>query len=341
MGLRGKGGSMKDKRFIWQICEIILCGLLITCGIVLLLLLPPETEAGLRTILAAAVFLLCMVLCANGIYLLWRIHHMLENHRELGDQFREYLLEQQEQDQLSKGDMAYLEQLLHFSTSSLQKEFTSQILLAQSEIHSLQNQINPHFLYNTLENIRSRALLQNCFEVAEMAEALAMVFRYSISQPNEMATLKEELENAKNFLMIQNHRFNNKFGFEERIEDESIYSCRLPIMTIQPLIENAIYHGLELKDGVGTITIHAYCSQERITLCISDDGIGMDITRLQAVQASLCNSAGGFPSRKKNGIALINVDQRLRFYFGPEYGLKIFSMKNVGTTVQIELPTAK
>lgn len=140
-----------------------------------------------------------------------------------------------------------IHRLIQYVKQSVENEYTSQMLASQAEIHALQSQINPHFLYNTLDTIRSMAIIRDSEDIAQMAESLSMLFRYSISRPGEMATLKDELDNVKNYLVIQGYRFPGKFKYQQRIEDEELLQYKLPVLTIQPVIENAIHHGLETR----------------------------------------------------------------------------------------------
>ncbi len=236
-----------------------------------------------------------------------------------------------------------VDRLINQVKVAIQSDYTSQMLKSQAEMHALQSQINPHFLYNTLETIRSHAIAQKSNQIAEMTEALATLFRYSISRPGEMATFAEELENVHNYLVIQQYRFPAKFRVVKQIEDQRILDYQLPRLTIQPIVENAIHHGLETKMGAGTVTIRAYSTQSRLIIVVADDGSGMTPAQLSQLQEALRGDAkrDGEPSggKKKNaGIALINVNQRLKFYFGSEYGLKVYCTQNVGTTVEISLP---
>lgn len=235
------------------------------------------------------------------------------------------------------------DRLIAYIRQILKSNYDSQILKSQAEIHALQSQINPHFLYNTLETIRSQAVIQGSESIEEMTEALAVLFRYSISRPGEMATLKEELENVDNYLLIQQYRFPDKFRLEKDVEDERLLDCRIPVLTIQPLIENAIHHGLEMKMGTGVVKIRVFGTQDRLLILITDDGLGMPAKRLDEIRAALKAEDERFyleqmGSQRHSGIALINVNRRIRFYFGREYGLHIYSTQDVGTTVELSLP---
>ncbi len=228
-----------------------------------------------------------------------------------------------------------------------QDEYKAQTLRSQAEVFALQSQINPHFLYNTLDTIRSYALLSDTEDIAAMTESLSTLFRYSISRPGEMATLKEELDNVKNYLLIQQYRFPDKVEYLEDIEDNDILNYRMPILTIQPIVENAIHHGLEMKLGKGYVKLKAFRTDRNITLLISDNGIGMSEGMLEELRKKLeredeDSTAHSAKGRKKgSGIALINVDKRLKFYYGHQYGLKVRSTLGTGTMVEINLPLDK
>ena len=224
--------------------------------------------------------------------------------------------------------------------------YREQEKLRREELKALQAQINPHFLYNTLDTIRSMAIIRDSEDIAQMAESLSMLFRYSISRPGEMATLKDELDNVKNYLVIQGYRFPGKFKYQQRIEDEELLQYKLPVLTIQPVIENAIHHGLETKVGGGQVSVYAYSTQERFIIRIADNGMGMTEQQMDSLRERL--SKGRFiyeqdrdlKKRGNTGIALPNVNQRIKFYYGDDYGIKVYSTAGIGTIVEIILPAA-
>lgn len=220
--------------------------------------------------------------------------------------------------------------------------YSEQILTKQAELIALQSQINPHFLYNTLDSIRGQALQENMPQLAEMTEALSTFFRYSISTKDDFVTLEQEIKNVKNYFTIQQYRFGNRFRmrFVCNPEDQPlIFSIFLPKLTLQPIIENAIFHGLEPKECMGTITVRADITDKRLLLSVSDDGVGMDEATLSIVNERLYKGSYGIPKNTRaTGIALSNVNSRIRLYFGDEYGLNINSTKNMGTDVNIVLP---
>ena len=251
---------------------------------------------------------------------------------------------------IQTGDEEYLrlasspKQIFTYIMNMIGREAKAQILKTQAEMRALQNQINPHFLYNTLETIRSHAIAYKIDDIAEMTEALATLFRYGISRPGEMSTLEQELKNVKNYLIIQKYRFGDKIQVKWELEDEErIQECLLPSLTIQPVVENAIHHGLERKIGKGNVTIRAFTTQSKLMIQISDDGIGIPQEKLKKILQSLDQyhadtESTGQGQNTDVGIALINVNQRLKFYFGPEYGINITSIVDCGTMVEISLP---
>ncbi|MCD8371478.1 MAG: sensor histidine kinase [Clostridiales bacterium] len=233
-----------------------------------------------------------------------------------------------------------LKELLNREKSARENEYKAESMRVRAEIHALQSQINPHFLYNTLETIRSIALSKNAEDIALMTESLSEIFRYAISKPGEMATVKEELSNVRSYLLIQQYRYPNKLSYCEEIEDEQVLDYRIPILTIQPIIENAVSHGLEMKVGNGVVRFHAYMTDCHVVMRISDNGVGMSEEALRRLRIRL--ASGEQPEdgeeHRSTGIALCNVNQRLKFYFGEQYGLNIMSTTGTGTIVEVTLP---
>jgi two-component system sensor histidine kinase YesM len=216
----------------------------------------------------------------------------------------------------------------------------------QAQYLALQNQINPHFLYNTLEGIRSEAMLAGLTQVAEMTEALATFFRYTISKVENLVSVEEELQNCETYFQIQQYRFGSRLELkiEYNPEDrDDIFSCRLPKLTMQPILENSIIHGTECKIGTGHLTIHLERTKQRLAIRISDDGIGMDENNLILMNERLARSGKALmeqnsDTRGRGGIALINVNNRIHLLFGEEYGIHVYSILGTGTDVEISLP---
>ena len=217
----------------------------------------------------------------------------------------------------------------------------------QAQYLALQNQINPHFLYNTLEGIRGETLSAGLESVAEMTEALATFFRYTISNVENLVTLEDELTNIENYYIIQQYRFGERLSLRVEVdsEDESeIMKYYLPKLTLQPIVENSIYHGVERKIGKGNICIKVEATSKRLIITVSDDGLGMKKERLIELNAKLNSTSFEYAktgSEIKGGIAIVNVNSRIKLLFGEEYGICIYSTLGSGTDVDITLPLIK
>ncbi len=235
-----------------------------------------------------------------------------------------------------------LAKILQKYANDLESGYSAKVEDRQSKINSLQSQINPHFLYNTLECIRSEAVCQECDSIARMAKALASFFRYSISRKENVVTIEDELNNIQHYIMIQNYRFEDKFLFQVEMapEDKRVYACQIPKMTIQPIVENAIFHGLETKQGECRVAIRIRLTKNLVLLTVSDNGIGMDERELKKLRDGMEQESVGIEKKSAhgNGIALYNVNQRLKLLFGENYGIHIYSTKGEGTDVEIQMP---
>lgn len=208
---------------------------------------------------------------------------------------------------------------------------------------ALQNQINPHFLYNTLEGIRSDALIAGVTNIADIVESLAVYFRYTISKMDRLVTLDEEMVNLKNYLVIQNYRFGGKIKMEEIYEscDRSIGQCLIPKLVLQPFFENSIIHGLEGKVGKGRIRIIFSITMDLLLITIEDDGVGIPEDELSKINMNMntvsmdAEIEGG---NEMGGIAIKNVNNRIKLLLGDKYGIKIRSVVGYGTSVDLTLP---
>ena len=228
--------------------------------------------------------------------------------------------------------------------AKLKAEYSASMSDSQSRINALQNQINPHFLYNTLECIRSEAIIQGCDNIAHMSNALASFFRYSISRRENIVTLRDELNNIRNYFLIQQFRFEDRFFLDIELDEENtaVQECLLPKMTIQPIVENSIFHGLEPKPGQGHVKIRVRSTENLLHLVITDDGIGMDAETLARMRANMerkyAETNADRTAGHGNGIAMHNVNQRIKLIFGPEYGVQIYSSDGQGTQVEVLVP---
>lgn len=202
----------------------------------------------------------------------------------------------------------------------------------KNELDALQSQINPHFLYNTLDSIIWMVESERYDEAVDMVTALANLFRISISKGKNIITIREEFQHAINYSKIQKVRFKNKFQVDF-ILDESLEKYVTIKLIIQPLLENAIYYGVEAMDGDGEIVVMAYEKEDDIYIDVIDNGIGMPPEQVEHLLTD-----GNYERKRGSGIGLKNVDQRIKLYFGNDYGLRIKSEPDVGTKITIHLP---
>ncbi len=206
----------------------------------------------------------------------------------------------------------------------------------KQEFDTLQSQINPHFLYNTLDIIVWMIENEKPDQAVKAVTALARFFRISLSRGRSIITVKDELEHVRNYLMIQHMRFKNRFSYIIEAEDEVLELASLKLM-LQPLVENAIYHGMEFMDGDGEIVIAAWKEKGDLYLKVSDNGLGMTEEQVEQLFSDKPHSG----SSRGSGIGVKNVNERIRLYFGSEYGLSIESEPDEGTTVTIHLPAVE
>jgi two-component system, sensor histidine kinase YesM len=210
----------------------------------------------------------------------------------------------------------------------------------QAELAFLQSQINPHFLYNTLESIRGMASAKGVDEIKEMTRALSQIFRYSV-KGTEDVNLSEEIEIIKSYVKIQQIRFQNRFDVEYHLNPEAL-ECMVPKMILQPVVENAIYHGLEPTSRKGSL--HIECSLKSVNelvVTVKDNGVGIDDDKLDKIMLDLSASdrkelAGGGAN-----IGIVNVNNRLKLIYGDRYGIEIKSRINEGTEITLNIPARR
>lgn len=199
----------------------------------------------------------------------------------------------------------------------------------------LQSQVNPHFLFNVLNSIARLALIEDAKEIEDVVYALSDLLRYSLRNIEEVVKLKDEIQCVNDYITIQKKRYHDKFKFNFEL-DKDLYNINIPLLTIQPILENAIIHGFK-EENEGVIDIKSIKKEDIIIISIKDDGIGIKKELLD----SLINYGEENKKRKTThitGIGINNVHKRLQHYFGSKYGLEIFSQYGEGTEVQIKLP---
>ncbi|HAB00316.1 MAG TPA: sensor histidine kinase [Ruminococcaceae bacterium] len=204
--------------------------------------------------------------------------------------------------------------------------------LRKTELKALQAQINPHFLYNTLDSIQWMCERGKTEQAAAMVSALAKLFRISISRGHELIPIKDEVQHAKSYLIIQSYRYRNQFSYHFEVE-EGLEDFLCNKITIQPLIENAIYHGINRMVDEGEITVCVKtaedCPQD-ILITVEDNGVGMTQEQCRKILEKGRSDSGG--------IGVKNVNDRLKIYFGEAYGIEIHSEPDVGTKVVVRIP---
>jgi len=221
----------------------------------------------------------------------------------------------------------------------IKKEYENKLITLDSQMKALEAQINSHFLYNTLESINSIAEIEEIESISTMSLALGNMFRYSIKTKSELVTIGEELNHVKDYISIQTIRFDNRFNLVVNIDD-NLLEYKILKLILQPIVENALYHGLQYCNYGNTIEINGYIKKSNICLDITDNGIGISEEQLHNLQNKLAEKPhfAELGQRNAQSIGLKNIHSRIELYYGQEYGLTIHSKKKEGTVINIKLP---
>lgn len=203
---------------------------------------------------------------------------------------------------------------------------------AAAEIQALQSQINPHFLYNTLGSIKWIASMQQADKIVDMTEALISLLRYAARHESSMVSIRDEMDNISNYMTIQNVRYYNRIQMIWEVED-ALLDHYVPKLILQPIIENAIFHGIADSEEDGTIIVHICKEDRRIKIHIGDNGIGMDLETMRSLEQALSARHS-----QKYGIGVQNVHRRIQLHFGDQYGVTFTSIQGNGTTFTITIP---
>ena len=206
----------------------------------------------------------------------------------------------------------------------------------QLEVAIIQAQMNPHFLYNTLYSIKGLCDMGLNEDASEMISALSSFFRISISRGNEIISIEEEIDHIKSYLYIMEMRYGDDFSYTINV-DEKVLSSRIIKLTLQPLIENAIYHGVKLNRNQGFINVRVSQVGDKVQLEVEDNGLGIDENRLLMIKEEI-NAPYNVNKKKYIGIGLRSVSERLKGYFGKESELMIVSEVEKGTKITIIIP---
>ncbi|SHH91106.1 sensor histidine kinase [Clostridium grantii] len=204
--------------------------------------------------------------------------------------------------------------------------------IRKSELKALYAQINPHFLYNSLETIIWAGEKEDYHKVVQMTSSLAKYFRLSLSKGKEVITINQEIEHVKNYLVIQKIRYSKKIAYEIDVDSDILYQSTLKII-LQPIVENSIYHGVKNLDKSGLIKIKGYREENDIVLVVEDNGVGMNEELTKNILIRKVDD-----SFKTGGVGVKNVHERIQLYYGKNYGLRYESELGIGTKVYIKVP---
>ena len=214
----------------------------------------------------------------------------------------------------------------------VERVYQETLLKQQAELKSLRMQINPHFLYNTLETINWVSRIKGVSEIGEMAKALGDLMRTTISG-SDFIKISEEIKNIENYLQIQTFRYREKLHTTIQIDPE-LYQLYIPKLILQPLVENSIVHGIENKFKNGEIEITGVLREQVVIITIKDNGVGMTQSEIDKI----FNTEYVPEALNHTKVGIRNVEKRIKLYYGENYGITITSKVNVGTTVIVRFP---
>jgi two-component system sensor histidine kinase YesM len=223
--------------------------------------------------------------------------------------------------------------MLEKTRGLLEENVARQKRLRLQELKALQAQINPHFLYNTIDTINWMALSVDAEPISKLSKALANYYRLSLSKGEEIIKISDELNQVQNYLTIQKIRYENCLNYEFQV-NQDIWDCYIIKLTLQPIVENAIYHGIKEKMGDGMLRILGRREGDLVILEVWDNGKGLDAAQLAKIRESLNKI-------RVEGFGLSNVNERIKLYFGEGFGLAIDSLENEFTKVTVTIPLTK
>lgn len=219
--------------------------------------------------------------------------------------------------------------------------YQEQLTRKDAQLKALQAQVNPHFLFNTLETINWLAQMNGVEEISEMVTALATIMDASIGRDNKLITIADELTCIKQYIFILQKRFGDKIKLLEDADDEAL-KTEIPRLLLQPLVENAVYHGLEPRHGRGTILIRAKCREAKLLIEIVDNGVGIEPERLNSLNQMLREhdeeAVSPEPASERKSVGIVNVNRRIKLFFGSRWGIRISSRVGCYTKITVTLP---
>ena len=220
-------------------------------------------------------------------------------------------------------------EMANYIQDLIERVYKSQLKEKEAQLQYLQSQINPHFLYNTLDSMRWMAVKARQYELAEQIEALSNLFRHALNQGKQLTTVEQEVAHLRDYLTIQKYRFGERITTTIDV-DEALLNCTVINLILQPLVENAIVHGLESKIEGGNIHIRVKKEGEYLLYIVEDDGVG---TAQEEIRRCLIERKDS-----NNALALDNINQRIKCKYGEEYGISFYSEIGIGTKVEVKMP---
>lgn len=218
----------------------------------------------------------------------------------------------------------------------ISQEYETKLLLNRAEYKALQAQINPHFLYNTLDTMSSIAQIQNCPEVSGLSQSLSNIFRYSLDMKNPFSTVAKEIVHLKNYIYVMNVRMRDNVKYTFDI-DETVLQDTVPRISIQPLVENALNHGLRNTRGEKAVIVCAQVREGNLWISVQDNGVGMDAAKVNEIlEKNDINLV-----EKGSSIGLNNINARMKMLYGKEYGIHVESEVGKGTRIYLKIPRVK
>lgn len=245
----------------------------------------------------------------------------------------------------SNDEIGFLAKGMNQMTKNLQEHikrvYIAEIRQREAEIKTLKTQIQPHYLYNTLDVIRMTAVMNDDYQTAGLLDGLSGQLKYLIGGAREIVTLRDEIENVENYFKIVRVRYENRFGLDINV-NEDFLDLRVPQLILQPVVENSVKYGLRPKEESGIIAINVQVEGERLLISVMDNGLGMSQQKLREVQELLENKETVKHARsKKASIGLKNAYDRIKLILGEEYGMEIISYEGMGTIVKFSLPVMR
>ena len=288
-------------------------------------------------LLAIALLMICVSMIITGFIssgLTRPLELLMNTIQKIGNgnvQLRAKIVKEDEIGELAQKFNEMLDQMEELK----QKEYQAKQLLNRAEYKALQAQVNPHFLYNTLDTMGSIAEIQGCIQVSNLCQSLAGLFRYSLDMKNPLSTVSGELVHLKNYIYVMNVRMQNQVEYEFHIDD-NVLQDTLPRISIQPLVENALNHGLKNQKGKKKVIISAGIRDDDLLISVEDNGIGMSDEKIR----ELFSEDPG-EKQKNRSIGIFNIHKRMQYLYGESYGVKIKSEPEKGTVVFLEIPRKK